>query len=193
MARCVSTHHTQAQPRIASVDVNTKRTFDRHLRVIHACEKGATGVYWGHRLIAWLAFRDLVSQLRQMHAHEMEHFALFGNLMRARGVRPVIWPVLWCAGGIVYGVITALGGRRAVWKSTAVIEGIVERELLQAEAFFVSRDPEIAASIRAILADEIEHKEQAERCAHSRGAAGVVVGAAAKVGAVASKKLAERL
>jgi|RhiMethySRZTD1v2_1073278.scaffolds.fasta_scaffold49365_4 ubiquinone biosynthesis monooxygenase Coq7 len=167
--------------------------FDRHLRVIHACEKGATGVYWGHRLVASVFFRDLVPQLSEMHVHEMEHFALFGSLMQRRRTRTVVLPVLWCAGGIVYGFFTALGGRKAVWKSTAVIESIVERELLQAAAFFATRDPEVHAAIRTILLDEIQHKRQGEANSPDTGKLGAVVGSAAQVGAATSKKLAERL
>jgi demethoxyubiquinone hydroxylase (CLK1/Coq7/Cat5 family) len=68
----------------------------RHLRVMHACEKGATGVYWGHRAVARVCFPDLVPELSVMHGHEVEHFAAFGRLMRARGVRTVIAPV-FCA------------------------------------------------------------------------------------------------
>jgi demethoxyubiquinone hydroxylase (CLK1/Coq7/Cat5 family) len=69
-----------------------RREFARQLRVIHACEKGATGVYWGHRLVASLLNRDVVPVLTQMHAHEMEHFALFGDILRRRGIRHVFAP-----------------------------------------------------------------------------------------------------
>jgi len=165
----------------------------QHLRVMHACEKGATGVYWGHRAIAAVFYRSLVPQLTQMHAHEMEHFALFGALMRNRGVRGVFAPVLWCAGGIVYGIVTGLGGARAVWKSTAVIEGIVERELLEAARFFEQRDPEVFVVIQQILSDEVEHKRLGEAEAPGHKQRDSVVTSAAHAGASASKKLAERL
>ena len=166
---------------------------DRHLRVIHACEKGATGVYWGHRVVAAVLFRDLIPQLTQMHGHEIEHFALFGEIMKRRGVRPVVAPIFWCAGGIVYGFITALGGRRAIWKSTAVIEAIVERELLDAAAFFEGSDPEVHAAIHRILLDELQHKQAGELRSEGVGSLDSVVSTAAQVGAAASKKLAEKL
>jgi 3-demethoxyubiquinol 3-hydroxylase len=169
------------------------RIFKRHLRVIHACEKGATGVYWGHRLVAWLFFRDLIPPLSQMHVHEMEHYAIFGAILKTRQIRAVSFPALWCAGGIVYGFLTALGGRTAVWKSTAVIEGIVERELLEAAKFFETRDPEIYAAIHAILLEELQHKGQGEANSQDAGKVGAVVGSAARASAAASKKLAERL
>jgi ubiquinone biosynthesis monooxygenase Coq7 len=170
-----------------------EREAARHLRVIHACEKGATGVYWGHRLVAWLLFRDIVPQLTNMHAHEVEHFALFGALLRQRGVRHAFAPVAFCAGGIAYGFVTALGGRRAIWRSTAVIEGIVERELLEAAAFFEARDPEVHAAIHRILLDELEHKQAGERQSPGSAPLDEAVGAAARTGAAASKGIAGKL
>lgn len=169
------------------------RLANRHLRVIHACEKGATGVYWGHRLVATLFFRDLIPQLLQMHAHEVEHFALFGALMKDRRARTVLFPFLWCAGGIIYGFFTALGGRQAVWKSTATIEAIVERELLVAAEFFRTRDPEVHAAIHTILLDELQHKELGQTQSAIAGKLDALVDSAAHAGATASKKLAERL
>ncbi|MCM3562513.1 demethoxyubiquinone hydroxylase family protein [Hydrogenophaga intermedia] len=160
---------------------------------MHACEKGATGVYWGHRLVASLLFRDLIPQLTEMHGHEVEHFAVFGGLMRARGVRPVVVPTLWCAGGIAYGVLTALGGRRAVWRSTAVIEGIVERELTEAARFFKGRDREVHRAIEVILQDELAHKTQGEANSPGEQAVDKFVTPLAKAGAQASKTFAERL
>ena len=170
-----------------------QRLFDRHLRVIHACEKGATGVYWGHRLVAWLFYRDLVPQLTQMHAHEMEHYALFGALIREKRTRRVPFPVLWCGGGIIYGLFTALLGRRAIWKSTEIIETIVERELTEAAQFFEGRDATVHGTILRILEDERRHREEAQ--AHCPEAARVdtVVRPAAQGGALLSKKLAEKL
>jgi len=160
---------------------------------MHACEKGATGVYWGHRAISSLLYRDIVPQLSEMHRHEMEHYARFAEIMRSRGVRAVVAPVFWCAGGIVYGVVTALAGRRAIWRSTAIIESIVERELTEAGEFFKERDPEIFRTIHEVLAEEVAHKLAGE--ANSPGARSVdkIVAPAAKAGAAISKGLAERL
>ncbi|NJS37530.1 MAG: hypothetical protein HC765_15835 [Brachymonas sp.] len=124
---------------------------------MHACEKGATGVYWGHRAIAKVFYRDLIAQLDEMHGHEVEHYAIFGQLMKARGVRSVIAPVFWCVGGILYGIVTALAGRRAIWRSTAVIESIVTRELKVAADFFENRDSEIHQAILRILEEKAAH------------------------------------
>jgi ubiquinone biosynthesis monooxygenase Coq7 len=173
--------------------ISEARLFDRHLRVIHALEKGATGVYWGHRLVASVFFRDIVPELSKMHAHEMEHFALFGALIRSRGSRKALFPVLWCAGGIAYGALTALGGRRAVWKSTAVIENVAERELLKAAAFFQDRDREIYDAIQTILIDERQHKERGQESILGAGSIEGLVESAARASTKVSKTLAEKL
>lgn len=57
------------------------KEIETQLRIIHACEKGATGVYYGHRLIAKLFFKDMVKALDEMHQHETEHFNLFGYFL----------------------------------------------------------------------------------------------------------------
>ncbi|AXQ27199.1 hypothetical protein D0B54_00170 [Solimonas sp. K1W22B-7] len=166
--------------------------FDRHLRVIHACEKGATGVYWGHRLIAFAFYRDLIPQLTLMHAHETEHYALFGELIRQKRTRRVPFPVLWCGGGILYGVFTALFGRRAIWKSTAIIEGIVEKELTEAADFFQHRDATVHATILRILEDERQHKLEAQAHCPEAAAVDALIEPTAKGGAALSKTLAQR-
>jgi 3-demethoxyubiquinol 3-hydroxylase len=160
---------------------------------MHACEKGATGVYWGHRAVARVFYRDMIVHLDEMHGHEVEHYAIFGRLMKARGVRAVVAPVFWCAGGIAYGALTALAGRRAIWRSTAVIESIVERELKAAADFFEHRDPEIHGAILKILAEEVAHMIAGENNSPGSSPVDGLVTPAARAGASAAKGLAERL
>jgi len=90
-------------------------------------------------------------------------------------------------------VLTALAGRRAVWRSTAVIESIAARELRAAAEFLESRDPEVHRAILAILTEEIAHMVAGE--SNSPGSAPVdgVVDPAARAGASVSKGMAERL
>ena len=54
--------------------MSQNKEIETQLRIIHACEKGATGVYYGHRIIAKLFFRDMITTLDEMHRHETEHF-----------------------------------------------------------------------------------------------------------------------
>ena len=52
--------------------MSQNKEIETQLRIIHACEKGATGVYYGHRIIAKLFFRDMITTLDEMHRHETE-------------------------------------------------------------------------------------------------------------------------
>lgn len=173
--------------------LSVNKQFSRHLRVIHACEKGATGVYWGHRWVAAWRYPDLVPALTAMHGHETEHYALFGQLLAVKNSPQVGLPILWCAGGILYGVVTALLGRRAIWKSTAIIEAIVEQELLAASEFFRAHDPQVSAAIEKILLDELQHKEQAQAQSLGWATIDAYIEPMAVAGAQLSKNLAEKL
>jgi demethoxyubiquinone hydroxylase (CLK1/Coq7/Cat5 family) len=73
-----------------------------------------------------------------------------------------------------------------------VIEGIVERELLEAAAFFDGRDPEVHQAIHRILLDELEHKRAGESQVTGSAPIDAAVNAAAKAGAAASKEMARK-
>lgn len=109
--------------------MSQNKEIETQLRIIHACEKGATGVYYGHRIIAKLFFRDMITTLDEMHRHETEHFYLFGNFLAQYKNSVALPSLLWCVGGILYGLLIGLFGRNAIWVSTASIENIVNKEL----------------------------------------------------------------
>lgn len=135
------------------------KEIETQLRIIHACEKGATGVYYGHRLIAKLFFKDMVKALDEMHQHETEHFNLFGYFFAQYKNAVVLPSILWCAGGIIYGLLIGLLGRNAIWISTASIENIVNKELDEAAIFFKEKDIEIHHAVLDIQKDEIHHQK----------------------------------
>ncbi|HQS58563.1 MAG: hypothetical protein B7Y56_11720 [Gallionellales bacterium 35-53-114] len=132
---------------------------ERQLRIIHACEKGATGVYYGHRALAKVFFPRIIPDLDEMHAHESEHFEIFGALINSRGSRKATLPIMWCAGGIVYGLFIALFGVNSIWVSTATIEKIVSTELNLAAKFFKENDNVIYSAVQKIKLDEEHHHE----------------------------------
>jgi len=134
---------------------------DKQLRIIHACEKGATGVYYGHRMVAKLFYPKIISDLDEMHAHECEHFKIFGDLINDRGSRRATFPILWCAGGIGYGFIIGLLGVNSIWVSTATIEGVVNIELEIAAEFFKENDSQIYSAVNKIKIDEELHRDVA--------------------------------
>lgn len=165
---------------------------ETQLKIIHACEKGATGVYYGHRLIARLFFPAIVPALDEMHLHEKEHFALFGAFLARRGVKQRIPPVLWCAGGIIYGVLIGMLGRNAIWVSTATIEGIVNKELDIASIFFKDKSIDIYHSVLAIQQDELQHQSIATQAAVFTSWVALFVSASAEKSAYLAKYIAAR-
>ncbi len=165
---------------------------ETQLKIIHACEKGATGVYYGHRLIARLFFAGMVPALDEMHQHEKEHFALFGAFLATRGAKQRIPPVLWCAGGIIYGILIGLLGRNAIWVSTATIEGIVNKELDMASIFFKDKSIDIYHSVLTIQQDELQHQSIATRAAVFSGWVARFVSASAEQCAYLAKYIAAR-
>ena len=92
-----------------------------------------------------------------------------------------------------YFILTALAGRHAIWKSTATIETIVERELLKAAEYFRDRDQEVYDAINKTLLDELQHKELGETHANYPSSLDPLVISAATVSASVSKKLAEKI
>lgn len=137
------------------------KEIETQLRIIHACEKGATGVYYGHRVIAKLFFKDIIRELDEMHQHETEHFNLFGAFLDQYKTSVALPSVLWCAGGIIYGLIIGIFGRNAIWVSTASIENIVNKELDEASLFFKEKNIEIYNAILDIQKDELSHHDTA--------------------------------
>ena len=132
---------------------------DKQLKIIHACEKGATGVYYGHRVVAKLFYPKIISDLDEMHAHECEHFSIFGDLIKTRGSRRVTFPIIWCVGGIAYGLIIGTLGVNSIWVSTATIEDIVNTELEIAAKFFKENDSQIYDAVNKIKIDEELHRD----------------------------------
>lgn len=142
------------------------REIETQLRIIHACEKGATGVYYGHRIIAKLFFADIVIDLDQMHQHETEHFNLFGNFLTQYKTSITLPSIFWCVGGIIYGTFIGILGRNAIWVSTAKIENIVNKELDDAAEFFKEKNIDIYNAVLQIQKDELNHHDIAQQNAN---------------------------
>ena len=143
--------------------MSTHTDIETQLRIIHACEKGATGVYYGHRLVAKLFFKDMLSHLDEMHQHETEHFNLFGGFLAQYKNTVALPTLLWCIGGIIYGVLIGLFGKNAIWVSTASIENIVNKELDIAALFFKDKNMDIYNAVLEIQKDELSHQNIASQ------------------------------
>ncbi|VXB53605.1 2-octaprenyl-3-methyl-6-methoxy-1,4-benzoquinol hydroxylase [Pseudomonas sp. 8BK] len=133
-------------------------TIEKQLKIIHACEKGATGVYYGHRIIAKIFFPNMVPSLDEMHQHECEHFSIFVQYLKDKNISKGLPPTLWCGAGIIYGLFVGALGENSIWVSTARIEEIVNKELDDAASFLREKEPEIFKAVLEIQKDELLHQ-----------------------------------
>ena len=60
---------------------------EKELRIMHACEMGAVGVYRGHKCVARYFFRKNLADLDNMRFHEKDHAAIFSSLLKERNAR----------------------------------------------------------------------------------------------------------
>lgn len=145
------------------------RTVEQILRVDHAGEQGAIGIYRAQLSISSILKRRCVVEIKEMLEHERRHHQAFEALLAQRKIRPCRAIKLWAFGGLVLGAVTALLGERAIWVCTAAVENIVNRHLEHQVEFLTGRDPEVLAAVESICDDELRHKQQAVR---NGGAAG---------------------
>lgn len=131
---------------------------NKEIRIMHACELGATGVYRGHKCTARYFFRANLSDLDSMRLHEKDHASFFRNLLEERNARPCFAHQLFFIGGLFYGVATGLFGLKSIGTSTYTIEEIVNHEFDYVLEKLKS-DSELCKKIRAIQLEEQQHSE----------------------------------
>ncbi|MDP3847171.1 MAG: demethoxyubiquinone hydroxylase family protein [Pseudomonas sp.] len=164
----------------------------KELRVMHACEKGAIGVYRGHKCVARYFFRAKLEELDCMRFHEREHSEIFARLLREYGFRQCYLAFLWIYGGLFYGVFVGAFGLKAIGRSTATIEDIVDREF-DNSLKQIQQWPAVCDIVRAIQIEEREHKASGELFAGDTIEAKSIIVNIARAGAYAAKHLAETL
>jgi len=145
------------------------RTAARILRVNHGGEHAAIRIYRGQIALAGLTCPDLLPFLRETVAHEERHLRIFRDLMPPRSARPCRLMWLWAIGGGALGLGTALMGREAVLACTESVERTVHSHLQDQLRWLDGRDDELAAAIRDIQVEELEHLAFAERERRANG------------------------
>ena len=133
----------------------------KELRIMHACEKGATGVYRGHKCVARYFFRTNIMQLDGMQNHEKEHSKVFEELLANKNIRTCYGSNVFFWGGLFYGVFIGLFGLKAIGTSTSTIENIVNDEL-ELSLLILKDEKEISGIVRKIQLEELEHKRCGE-------------------------------
>lgn len=133
----------------------------RILRVNDAGERGGVELYRAQLAVARWRCPRVVPFLESTRDHEADHARRFRALMPSRGAKVCRLPWIWTLGAIAMGLSTALFGARAVYLCTEVVERGVHRHLAIQLAFVRRHDPELAALIVSVSADEMEHLEHA--------------------------------
>jgi ubiquinone biosynthesis monooxygenase Coq7 len=152
-----------------------QRVVAGYLKVDHAGEYGAIRIYGAQIALARLTCPELLPFLRGTLRHEREHLQRFAALMPARGARPCRALALWGLGGTVMGLATGLLGRRAVLVCTEAVERAVHRHLDEQLRHVGGDDPEFAAVVADIQAEELGHLTFAARNRGDRGAIGRLI------------------
>lgn len=133
---------------------------DRIIKVNHAGEHGAIGIYTGQILMARLTAPKMVAELREFRSHEQRHRAIFGAELQRRGRRRCRSYWLCGMGGFVLGAITGLLGSSAIAATTTAVESVVLRHLEHQLIVLQGHDPLAASAISSIVAEEQQHHDQ---------------------------------
>lgn len=139
------------------------KEIERIIRVDHAGERGAIGIYSAQLTIARILYKDMVPVLEDMLSHEREHYLTFDRLLKARGIRHCYGLAFWTLGGTMLGTVTALLGRNAVWVCTDSIETTVLHHLQWQLAFLKIHDIEAHAAVVSIKRDEENHQKMGQQ------------------------------
>ena len=153
-----------------STDLDALRVIRRILRVNDAGERGGVAMYEAQLAVARWRCPEVAPFLESTRDHEADHARRFRALMPSRGAKVCRLPWIWTVGAMLMGGATALFGARAVYLCTEVVERGVHQHLSVQLAFVRRHDPELAALIVSVAADEAEHYEHAVRMRGDRRA-----------------------
>jgi ubiquinone biosynthesis monooxygenase Coq7 len=154
-ARPASTRPTPGIPAPAPADDGRRRLVAGLMRVNHAGEIAAQGLYHGQALTA----RNPATReaLRRAAAEEGDHLAWCRDRLDELGSRPSLLDPLWYAGSVAIGAIAGLCGDRASLGFMAETENQVEGHLAEHLARLPGDDLRSRAILEQMQADEVNH------------------------------------
>ncbi len=169
----VLTVQSTAQREIPSTETNCddeliaadKRDSARLMRVNHAGEISAQGLYHGQALTA--RSNTTVKQLKQASHEEADHLAWCEKRIRELGGRTSLLTPLWYVGSMSIGAVVGLFGDRYSLGFVKETEDQVVQHLKSHCRRISSKDKRTLAIIRQIQADEAEHAQQAQEAGGS--------------------------
>lgn len=152
----------QIPPRPLPGDKPLSRDIERMIRVDHAGEFGAVRIYAGQRAVMGNK-HPKAGMLKHMHEQEKEHLATFDKLIAEKGVRPTLMAPFWHMAGFALGAGTALMGEKAAMACTQAVETVIDDHYQEQLDKLDGAEPELEAVIEKFQAEEVEHREIAEK------------------------------
>jgi ubiquinone biosynthesis monooxygenase Coq7 len=154
-ARPVGRRPTPGSPAAGPADPGLKRHAAGLMRVNHAGEIAAQGLYHGQALTA--RTEEARAALRKAADEEGDHLAWCRDRLEELGSRPSLLNPLWYAGSVAIGALAGLAGDRASLGFMAETERQVEGHLADHLERLPSDDERSRAIVRRMQADEIDH------------------------------------
>eukprot|EP00842_Homolaphlyctis_polyrhiza_P004036 jgi/Hompol1/4633/HPOL_003772-RA len=167
MSSTIDGSSSEPKPQPAQLTNEQKARICEMLRVNHAGEIGANGIYAGQAAVfARRKDPELTSMIEHMWDQEKTHLKVFDSVLAENRVRPSLLRPFWEAAGFALGAGTALMGKEAAMACTEAVETVIGnhyndqiRELLQLE-----QDDDIkklTEVLRQFRDDELEHLDTA--------------------------------
>jgi len=154
-ARPASARPTPGIPAPAPADSGRRRHVAGLMRVNHAGEIAAQGLYQGQAITARSAATR--EALRHAAAEEGDHLAWCRDRLDELGSRPSLLNPLWYAGSVAIGALAGLCGDRTSLGFMAETEKQVEGHLADHLARLPADDARSRAIIEQMQADEVGH------------------------------------
>ena len=154
-ARPAGSRPTPGNPTSEPVDPGLRRHAAGLMRVNHAGEIAAQGLYHGQALTA--RSPDTRAALRQAAAEEGDHLAWCRERLDELGSRPSLFNPLWYAGSVAIGALAGLAGDRMSLGFMAETERQVEGHLADHLERLPTDDARSRTIVQQMQADEIGH------------------------------------
>ena len=154
-ARPASSRPTPGKPAAEPVDPGRRRHAAGLMRVNHAGEIAAQGLYQGQALTARTP--ETRDALRRAAAEEGDHLAWCRDRLDELGSRPSLLNPIWYAGSVAIGALAGLFGDRASLGFMAETERQVEGHLADHLDRLPADDQRSRAIVEQMQVDEIGH------------------------------------
>ncbi|MDG2376565.1 MAG: 2-polyprenyl-3-methyl-6-methoxy-1,4-benzoquinone monooxygenase [Woeseiaceae bacterium] len=135
------------------------------MRVNHAGEIAAQGLYQGHAAVAWDA--EVQAQMEQAADEELDHLAWCEQRLKELDSEPSVLRLFWYAGSFAIGTTSGVLGDK--WSLGFIEE--TERQVSEHLSDHLDRLPENDAKSRAIVAQMRDEEEVHGENAKNAGAA----------------------